>query len=43
MISEYTCNADRAGFVVASGVDIDDAKRRALELRNRIDDLVERE
>lgn len=43
IIKEYTSNADRAGFIVVKGKDIQDAKTRALELRNCIDDLIERE
>jgi len=42
-INEYTCNAERAGYVVVKGKNIEDAKKQALELKNRIDNLIERE
>jgi len=43
IINKYTANADRSGYVVVKGKDIQDAKNRALELRNCIDELIERE
>lgn len=43
IIREYKANADRSGYVVVKGENINDAKMRALELRNYIDDLIERE
>ena len=43
IIREYKANADRSGYVVVKGDNINDAKMRALELRNYIDDLIERE
>ena len=43
IIKEYTANAYRAGYVVVKGNNIQDAKKRALHLRNCIDNLIERE
>lgn len=41
-IKEYTCNADRAGFIVVKGNDIQDANQRAENLKNTIDRLIKR-
>lgn len=43
IIEPYTCNADRSGFIVVTGKNINDAKQRALELRDKIDKLIKRE
>ena len=42
-INEYTCNAERSGFIIVTGDSIKNAKQNALELRNKINELIKRE